>query len=112
MQNVLNTGFGDCPRVITKKHYGGGTGMEKRRKPKQIRSGISVCESSAFLRSSREITVCGCKKVLHYAPDTVKLLLSDGVMEISGEGITAATYFGREIKLSGKIDAINLYEGE
>ncbi len=86
--------------------------MEKRSKPKRKRSGISVCESSAFLRSSGEITVCGCKKVLHYAPDAVRLLLSDGVMEISGEGITATTYFGREIKLSGRIDAIKLLEKE
>ena len=69
------------------------------------RSGVQK-ESSAFLCSSREITVCGCKKVLHYAPDTVRLLLCDGMMEISGRDITATTYFGREIRLSGRIDAV------
>jgi len=56
--------------------------------------------------------VCGCKKVLHYAPDTVRLLLSDGIMEISGENITASTYFGREIKLSGKLRTVTLLECE
>ncbi len=86
--------------------------MKKHRKLRRIRNGVSGCESSAFLRSSKEITVCGCKKVLHYAPETVRLLLTDGIMEISGEGITAATYFGREIKLSGKIDTVKLLEGE
>ncbi len=86
--------------------------MKKRRKLSRVRNGITGCESSAFLRFSREITVCGCKKVLHYAPDTVRLLLSDGIMEISGEGITAATYFGREIKLSGKIDTVRLLDCE
>ena len=70
----------------------------------------AVRESSAFLRSSKEITVCGCKKVLHYAPDSVRLMLSDGIMEINGEGLTASTYFGREIRLSGRINAVRLLE--
>lgn len=86
--------------------------MKKQRALRRVRSGITGCESSAFLRSSTEITVCGCKKVLHYAPDTVRLLLSDGIMEISGENITASTYFGREIKLSGKLRTVTLLECE
>ena len=86
--------------------------MKKHRKLRRIKDGVSGGESSAFLRSAKEITVCGCKKVLHYAPETVRLLLTDGIMEISGEGITAATYFGREIKLSGKLDTVKLLEGE
>lgn len=69
-------------------------------------------ESSAFLRSSAEITVCGCKKVLHYAPENVRLQLSDGIMEITGEDLTAATYFGQEIKLSGRIYGIRFCKNE
>ena len=82
--------------------------MKKRKRAVRTDGGAFKCESSAFLRSGREITVCGCRKVLHYATDEVRLLLTDGVMEISGEGISAKTYFGREIKLSGRIDGIRL----
>ena len=81
-----------------------------KRKKKYIRAprcGVRR-ESGAFLCSSREITVSGCKKILHYAPDRVTLLLTDGIMEVTGEGICAATYFGREIKLSGVIESIKL----
>ena len=69
-------------------------------------------ESSAFLRAFGEITVCGCKRVMHYAPDVVRLMLIDGIMEISGCGISACTYFGREIRLSGRIENIRLIRAE
>ena len=67
-------------------------------------------ESGAFLCSSREITVTGCKKILHYSTEKVILLLSDGIMEIVGQGICAATYFGREIRFSGRLSLIKLSE--
>ena len=82
--------------------------MKKRKKRIERRRAGLQFESGAFLRSSREITVCGCKKILHYAPNTVRLLLSDLIMEVCGEGITASTYFGREIKLSGRIETVRL----
>lgn len=82
--------------------------MKKKKKyTRRSHCGIQR-ESGAFLCSSREITVTGCKKILHYAPDKVTLLLSDGIMEVTGEGLRAATYFGREIRLSGKIDYVKL----
>lgn len=90
------------------KRGGTGNAMRSIRKGR-ARDGIGLkSESSAFLCSSRELTVCGCERVMNYTPENVRLLLSDGIMEISGEGLTAATYFGREIKLSGKIDGIRL----
>lgn len=82
--------------------------MKKKKKyVRAFRCGMRR-ESGAFLCSSREMTVSGCKKILHYAPDKVILLLTDGVMEVTGEGLNAATYFGREISLSGKIELIKL----
>ena len=84
--------------------------MKKRIKSKALGQ-CGICkESSAFLCSSREITICGCEKVLHYGEDTVRLLLCDGIMEISGRGLCAVTYFGREIKLSGKICSVRLLD--
>ena len=69
-------------------------------------------ESSAFLRSFGEITVCGCQRVLHYSTDTVRLMLTDGIMEIEGRDISASTYFGREIRLTGRIENIRLTGGQ
>ena len=80
----------------------------KKRKKINLKNKCFQKESSAFLRSTKEITVCGCRKVLHYTSDTVRLCLFDGIMEINGEGITVSTYFGNEIKLSGKISALKI----
>lgn len=84
--------------------------MEKRKKlsgRRGVTSGGGIKkQSSVFAVSDREITLCECNKVLEYTPETVRLCNCDGVVEIYGCGLTVSTYFGNEIKLSGKIECI------
>lgn len=84
--------------------------MVKRKKLSGRRAGPSdrgfKKRSSVFAVSDREITLCECNKVLEYTPETVRLCNCDGIVEINGCGLTVSTYFGNEIKLSGKIECI------
>ncbi len=82
--------------------------MEKRKKPvgEPYAHRGRIKQSSAFIVSNREITLCECTKVIEYTPDMIKLCNCDGVIEIYGGGLTVSTYFGNEIKLSGKIESI------
>ncbi len=65
-------------------------------------------ESSVFLLGDREVTVCGCEKVVSYAPDRVQVKLCDGTVEVCGCGLTLSSCFGEEIKLSGVVNDIKI----
>ncbi len=92
--------------------------MKERRKVKKIK--ISAVfgeqgtgkESSIFVLGNREMSVCGCKKVVNYSPELVRLENCDGYLDITGHGLTIASCFGSEIKLSGSICEIKFSGGD
>ncbi len=69
-------------------------------------------ESSIFVVGNREVSVCGCKKVVSYSYEFVRLASCDGVIDIYGAELEVASCFGSEIKLSGRIHKISFSESE
>ncbi len=68
-------------------------------------------ESSIFVLGNREMSVCGCNKVVSYSPCLVRLENCDGFLDIIGKELQVASCFGSEIKLSGMICEIK-FSGE
>ncbi len=69
-------------------------------------------ESSLFVLGDRELTVSGCKKVVSYSPECVRLKNCDGYLEVAGKALSVASCFGAEIKLCGEICEIKFTESD
>ncbi len=69
-------------------------------------------ESSLFILGDRELNVSGCKKVVSYSPELVRLKNCDGYLDVSGKALTVASCFGAEIKLCGVITEIKFSESD
>ncbi len=67
-------------------------------------------ESSVFVLGDREMSVCGCKKVVSYSSEFVRLANCDGFLDVRGKELQVASCFGSEIRLSGRICEIKFSE--
>lgn len=82
--------------------------IKKRRVRSSVKKEIFSKESSVFLISDRELIISGCRKVAEYSDSTVTLRLFDMSLAVEGENLTIKTYFGDEIRLSGRIHDIKI----
>ena len=60
---------------------------------------------SAFVVFGKEMTVCGCEKVVCYTDERVVLGMRGGKLTAEGKDLTVATFFGSEIKIRGDVRA-------
>ena len=59
------------------------------------------------LRGRGNLTVRGCRKILLYTPEEVRLLLGSEVLSLRGAGLYCTAYRSGVIELDGRIDNIS-----
>lgn len=64
--------------------------------------------SSMTLTSNAEMIVDGCTGVEEYESDKVKLVLCDQVLEVVGCDLRLNSFFGRQIRICGRISEVKL----
>ena len=60
--------------------------------------------------SNKEVTLDGCKGILVYENDEIRLRLKKGVVCIHGEELTLKTFFGSYISVRGNILSVSFEE--
>lgn len=55
--------------------------------------------------------ICGCESVLAYTEEKIILRLKKRNITVLGGKLSMASYFGNEIKICGRIDAISFETG-
>lgn len=60
------------------------------------------------LTSDGEVSVEGCRRVCDYQRERVELALADVNVTVYGEGLTMRAFYGRSIRISGRIRSIEL----
>ena len=59
-----------------------------------------------FLSGQSELTVRGCRRIIEYGSEQIRLLLGGAVLEISGECLLCSVFTGEEITVCGRIVSI------
>lgn len=96
--------------------------MKKEKKIVNVRA--RLCESLdippdlicggciAELRGRGEATLCGCRRVLLFRPEIIKLEMPEFNIVIEGEGLKCGTFCYSRVTVHGKIHAIKYEEKE
>ena len=58
------------------------------------------------LRGRNSLLVHGCRKILHYAPDEMRLCLWDCVLRITGDGLVCHSYLAGAVGIEGNISGL------
>lgn len=58
----------------------------------------------------REVYMTGCREILAYGPELVKVNTSIGVVSVRGEGLDIPKYADGEVTVRGNIAAVELSE--
>ncbi|MBQ8248966.1 MAG: YabP/YqfC family sporulation protein [Clostridia bacterium] len=62
--------------------------------------------SSTEAVGNREVSLCGCERLVSYTDVRVILKLCDNTVSICGEGLTMRSFSGGRISVCGRIDSI------
>ena len=68
-------------------------------------------KSSAFVKSSKFITISGCKKIEKYSSDEIIILLTNGLVHICGNKLDLATFSNSYITVKGIIKDFDIKFG-
>ncbi|MBE6542821.1 MAG: hypothetical protein E7675_00320 [Ruminococcaceae bacterium] len=68
--------------------------------------------SMTSMTGRQKIEVCGCMGLQIYRDELIQIRLCDGVMRITGAGLTLKNYFGGRMIISGRIDKTEFFECE
>ena len=60
----------------------------------------------AELRGQGTVTVRGCRRILTYSPETIRLDTRDGEISIVGEKLTCTAYSADSIGIEGRIGGV------
>lgn len=83
--------------------------MKKVQRARREELGIAC--SRFEINSSNALIVGGCKRVLVYQNDIVRLSLCDMTVEICGSGLCIRSFFGEEVEVCGNISSIRFDKG-
>ena len=72
--------------------------------PADIASGGLTLE----LRGRSNLLLCGCREILAYSPERIRLRLSRGQIEIWGRSLVMTAYYEGQTGIDGEIYGINL----
>ncbi len=71
----------------------------------------SIPHSSTIeIRGRGEMNVCGCRKILEYGPQEIRLELADYALSIKGEKLLCISYFSGSVGIEGNIYNISFEE--
>lgn len=59
-----------------------------------------------------KIEVCGCMGLMIYRDELIQIRLCDGIVRITGAGLTLRNYFGGRMIISGRVDKTEFFECE
>lgn len=63
------------------------------------------------LAGEREVSVTGCKKVLAYEEDLVRIETKGCVVAVQGEALSLKAYHENEMRITGRIDKLAIERG-
>ena len=87
-------------------------GNERAREASALQRARSAFEEClVVLRGEGEVTVHGCKKILLYSTELIRLKMRRRTLCIRGKGLACTSFSGGIMMLEGRIDAIS-YETE
>ena len=66
--------------------------------------------SDVSLVGNGSVMINGCRSVTSYEKTRIVLRLCDRSIEITGDGLLLKTYYKKSISVSGRIDAIRLFD--
>ena len=64
------------------------------------------------VRGGASMLVRGCKRILEYSSDRIRLLLSDGEISVCGDSLICTSYYGNAVGIEGKIKTLSFGEEE
>ena len=67
---------------------------------------------SVALSGQRELTVRGCRRILHYGEEEIRLRVGGTVLRISGSDLFCASLCAGGVTVRGWITALSFGEGE
>lgn len=65
----------------------------------------------ATLSGQNELTVRGCRRILRFTPEEVRLWLPSAVLTVTGKGLLLTGFGGGSVTVTGEIDGIFFGEG-
>ncbi len=64
------------------------------------------------LRGRNELLLCGCREILEYSGERVRVIQGGGTVCVIGRRLTMSSFSEGRIVIGGEIDAIDLCGGE
>ena len=58
------------------------------------------------LRGRNTLLVHGCRKILHYTPQEMRLLVSECVLSVTGERLVCHSYLSGAVGIEGKVNSL------
>lgn len=72
-----------------------------------------ICRADALeLRGRENLTVRGCRRILLYTEEEIRLLLCEYVLVIKGERLYCSSYYEDALRVDGIISALEIEEKE
>ena len=62
--------------------------------------------STVILHGSRQASVYGCRKILHYSPTQISLQICNDVLTVCGSGLYCTSFSAGTVCLEGEIEQI------
>lgn len=62
-----------------------------------------LCSDTAVLRGEHRVTVYGCRRILHYAPDRICLCIGKRGICISGRELICTSFNAGTVTVAGEI---------
>ncbi len=59
----------------------------------------------------RELSLIPCRRVLLYEEDAIRIETVGCVVSVKGEGLSLKAYHGKEMRISGRLDAVSIERG-
>lgn len=68
--------------------------------------------SEINMTGRQKLEICGCMGLMIYRDELIQICLCDGILRVTGTGLTLKNYFGGRMIISGKIDKTEFFECE
>lgn len=95
-----------------------GKGEEKEKKSarERIRCALELddmtCDEDMLeLRGTRDLTVRGCRAILLYSEEEIRLSLKKYVLVIKGKELYCSSYYERAVRVEGTVSSLELLRG-
>lgn len=71
-----------------------------------------ICGSAdtVILRGTREAEICGCRGILLYGTQRIRLLMHGGVLELCGSELYCASYYRGAVRIDGCVRSVEYLE--